>query len=42
LELHARAENQPSLITADDLIEVHGLLAIHRGDLRSLVASTYR
>jgi hypothetical protein len=36
LELHARATGVRPIITADDLLEVHELLAAHDGDLASL------
>ena len=36
LELHNRATGRRPLITADDLLEVHELLAAHDGDLKSL------
>ncbi|HEY9286483.1 MAG TPA: hypothetical protein VIT43_00510 [Candidatus Dormibacteraeota bacterium] len=36
LELHNRATGRRPLITADDLLEVHELLAEHDGDLKSL------
>lgn len=38
LELHARATGVRPIITADDLLEVHELLAAHDGDLASLFA----
>ena len=37
-ELHARAVGIQPNISADDVLEVHELLAIHEGDLRSLFA----
>ena len=37
LELHARATGVRPIITADDLLEVHELLADHDGDLASLL-----
>ena len=37
LELHARAVGRQPIITADDVIDVHELLATHEGDLRSLL-----
>ena len=40
LELHARVVGQTPIITTDDLLEVHELLAAHEGDLRSLFGST--
>jgi hypothetical protein len=36
LELHARVTGVRPVITADDLLEVHELLATHEGDLNSL------
>jgi hypothetical protein len=36
LELHARAVGRQPIITADDVIDVHELLAAHEGDLKSL------
>jgi hypothetical protein len=36
LELHARATGLEPNISADDLLEVHELLATHDGDLTSL------
>jgi hypothetical protein len=39
LELHARAVGGTPIITADDLLEVHELLAVHDGDLTSLFGS---
>jgi hypothetical protein len=36
LELHARASGFKPNISADDLLEVHELLAAHDGDLISL------
>jgi hypothetical protein len=36
LELHARAVGLKPNISADDLLEVHELLAAHEGDLKSL------
>jgi hypothetical protein len=39
LELHARAVGRQPIITADDLLEVHELLAAHDGDLASLFTS---
>jgi len=38
LELHARAVGRQPIITADDVIDVHELLAVHDGDLKSLFA----
>jgi hypothetical protein len=38
LELHARAVGRQPIITADDVIDVHELLATHEGDLKSLFA----
>jgi len=38
LELHARAVGRQPIITADDVIDVHELLATHVGDLKSLFA----
>ena len=38
LELHTRATGRRPNITADDLLEVHEVLAAHEGDLKSLVA----
>ena len=38
LELHARAIGRQPIITADDVIDVHELLATHEGDLKSLFA----
>ena len=40
LELHARVVGQTPIITTDDLLEVHELLAAHEGDLRTLFGST--
>jgi hypothetical protein len=40
LELHARVVGRRPIITADDLLEVHELLAEHDGDLTSLFGST--
>jgi hypothetical protein len=37
LELHARAVGRQPIITADDVIDVHELLATHEGDLKSLL-----
>jgi len=39
LELHARVVGRTPIITADDLLEVHELLAAHDGDLTSLFGS---
>ena len=39
LELHARAIGSRPVITADDLLEVHELLATYEGDLKSLFTS---
>ncbi|MDQ6714220.1 MAG: hypothetical protein M3Z28_13685 [Candidatus Dormibacteraeota bacterium] len=36
LELHSRAIGRRPLITADDVIDVHEMLAAHQGDLKSL------
>ena len=36
LELHARAVGRQPIITADDVIDAHELLAAHEGDLKSL------
>jgi hypothetical protein len=38
LELHSLATGRRPNITADDILEVHVLLAAHEGDLRSLFA----
>jgi hypothetical protein len=38
LELHTRAIGRIPIITADDVIDVHELLAAHEGDLKSLLA----
>jgi len=38
LELHARAVGMKPNISADDVLEVHELLAAHEGDLKSLFA----
>ncbi len=38
LELHARAVGIRPMISADDVLEVHELLAGHEGDIRSLFA----
>ena len=38
LELHSRAVGRRPNITADDVLEVHELLAADEGDLRSLFA----
>jgi len=40
LELHARAVGIQPMISADDVLEVHELLAAHDGDLTSLFAPT--
>ena len=40
LELHARVTGLTPIITADDLLEIHELLAAHEGDLTSLFASS--
>ncbi len=37
LELHSRAIGRRPNISADDLLEVHEVLADHVGDLKSLV-----
>jgi len=39
LELHARVTGLTPIITSDDLLEVHELLTVHDGDLKSLFAS---
>jgi hypothetical protein len=39
LELHTLASGIRPLISADDLLEVHELLATHEGDLKSLFAT---
>jgi hypothetical protein len=39
LELHARAIGSRPVITADDLLEVHELLATYEGDFKSLFTS---
>jgi hypothetical protein len=39
LELHSRALGRRPLISDDDLIEIHELLAEHTGDLKSLFQS---
>jgi hypothetical protein len=39
LELHSLAVGQTPPISADDLLEVHELLTLYEGDLRSLVAT---
>jgi hypothetical protein len=39
LELHARATGRRPNITADEVLDVHELLATHEGDLKSLLAS---
>jgi hypothetical protein len=36
LELHGRAVGLRTTISADDILEVHELLAAHPGDFRSL------
>jgi hypothetical protein len=36
LELHSRATGVQPPISGDDLLEVHGLLSDHEGDLKSL------
>lgn len=36
LELHTRAVGRRPNISADDVLEVHELLAAHAGDLKSL------
>ncbi len=38
LELHARAIGRRPNISADDVLDVHELLAAHEGDLKNLVA----
>ena len=38
LELHTRAIGRRPNISADDVIDVHELLAAHAGDLKSLFA----
>jgi hypothetical protein len=38
LELHARVVGMKPNISADDVLEVHELLAAHEGDLKSLFA----
>ena len=38
LELHTRATGRLPNITADDVLDVHELLAAHEGDLKSLLA----
>jgi hypothetical protein len=38
LELHARAIGRRPNITADDVLDVHELLTLHDGDLKSLFA----
>lgn len=40
LELHTRASGRKPNITADDVLDVHGLLATHEGDLKSLFPAT--
>ena len=40
LELHARAVGIRPMISADDVLGVHELLAVHEGDLKSLFAQT--
>lgn len=37
LELHARAIGRQPNITADDVLDVHQLLAAHEGDLKNLL-----
>ncbi len=37
LELHARVVGIQPNISADDVLEVHELLAAHEGDLKSLI-----
>jgi hypothetical protein len=37
LELHSRATGVQPMISADDLLEVHELLATYEGDLKSLL-----
>lgn len=37
LELHARAIGRQPNITADEVLDVHELLASHAGDLKSLL-----
>ena len=39
LELHTRAVGQTPMISADDLLEVHEMLAAYEGDLRSLLGT---
>lgn len=38
LELHTRAIGRQPNITADEVLEVHELLATHEGGLKSLLA----
>jgi len=38
LELHARAIGRRPNISADDVLDVHELLAAHESDLKNLVA----
>lgn len=38
LELHIRAIGRQPNITADEVLDVHGLLATYQGDLKSLLA----
>ncbi len=38
LELHARAIGRLPNITADDVLDVHQVLATHEGDVKSLFA----
>ncbi len=38
LELHARVIGRLPNITADDVLDVHQVLATHEGDLKSLFA----
>jgi hypothetical protein len=38
LELHTRAIGHQPNITADEVLDVHQLLATHEGDLKSLTA----
>ncbi|HYM51137.1 MAG TPA: hypothetical protein VET65_11295 [Candidatus Limnocylindrales bacterium] len=39
LELHARAVGRRPKISADDVLEVHEVLAAHTGDFKSLLTT---
>jgi hypothetical protein len=38
LELHTLATGRRPNITADDILDLHELLAVHQGDLKTLLA----